>query len=73
MYKLKEIIQIIVICIIFQELITKSELNSLSNEDAQYFVNLLNDVEGDSVIVDLVNQHVSFLFFVYTSFIKALL
>ncbi|GLV42219.1 Kinesin-like protein at 98A [Carabus blaptoides fortunei] len=29
----------------------------LSDEDAEYFVNLLNEIEGDSVIVDLVNQH----------------
>lgn len=39
---------------------TKSECNSLSDEESDYLIDLLNGVKGQSIIQDLVIQHVSY-------------
>lgn len=42
---------------IFQDLVIKSETNSLSDAESDYLVDLLNGVKGQTIIQDLVNQH----------------
>lgn len=42
---------------VFQDLLTKSESNSLTDSESDYLVDLLNSVKGQTVIQDLVNQH----------------
>lgn len=49
-----------------QDLVQKSEANSLSDAESDYLVDLLNGAKGHAVIQDLVNQHVSFFKFYFS-------